>query len=96
MDDGNETLKNKGIKKSATIKNTGSKLRHKHKLECLLEEKSIEIEQTIIQSKKHQLQTITQTKTTCSPKDSKRIMTNDGTYKTYAVGHYRTKVYPKL
>ena len=78
MDDGNETLKNKGVKKSATMKD-GSKLRHEHKLKCLREEKSIEFEQNIIQSKKHQLQTITQTKTDCSPLDTKRIMKNDGT-----------------
>ena len=50
----------------------GSKLRYEHKLKCLFEE-------NIIQSKKHQLQTITQTKTACSPKDSKRIHKNDGT-----------------
>ena len=37
MDNGNETLKNKCVKKSATMKD-GSNLRHKHKLKCLIEE----------------------------------------------------------
>ena len=74
----------------------GSNLRYEHKLKCLREEKSIEIELTIIQSKKNQLQTLKQTKTACNPKDSKRLSRNDGTYETYAVGHYKSRTNSSL
>jgi hypothetical protein len=95
MDDGNETLKNKGIKKSATMMD-GCKLRHEHKLKCLREEKPVEVEQTIILSNKHQLKTVTQTKTACSPIDSKRLPKSDGTHETWAVGHHKTRTNSSL
>jgi hypothetical protein len=56
---------------------------------CLFENQIITRDQTIIRSKKHKMQTITQNKKALTSNDTKRIIREDG-ISTYAHGHKNT------
>ena len=82
--DGKSKKTAKGIKKS-TVKND---LTHEMYVACLTERTVTVSNMTTIQSSKHELFTVNQSKLSLSPYDDKRYLLADG-ISSYAYGHYK-------
>lgn len=77
--------KSKGVKRSV-VKN---KLTFEDYKNTCLDKTVKTVQQRLIQSSRHEVYTVEQTRTALSHNDTKRYLRNDGTNETYAWGHYR-------
>ena len=78
-----EIRKAKGIKKNV-VKN---QITHENYLDCLFEGKTFKHQMNMLRSCNHQIYGIKGSKTSLSPLDTKRWISDDGT-NTLAFGHY--------
>ena len=87
IEDGKESKKGKGIKKSVLEK----QVRHQDYKDCLFKRKEYQHQMMGFRSHKHQVFTEKQTKKSLSPFDDKRFILEDG-YTTRAHGHYQNGI----